>query len=103
MMFDQIRHRRPGVAGALGNLRTLARRAGLSRKQAIVLACVLVPVVAALIAVNIWSWRQFGEEPLDSNGHIALALGVIVTLSLGVGLMGLIFYSSRRGYDEETR
>jgi hypothetical protein len=29
-----------------------------------------------------------------------MALGVVVSLAVGFGLMALIFYSSRKGYDE---
>jgi hypothetical protein len=29
-----------------------------------------------------------------------MIFGVLFTIVVGVGLMGLIFYSSRRGYDE---
>jgi hypothetical protein len=29
-----------------------------------------------------------------------MALGVIFSLAVGFGLMALLFYSSRRGYDE---
>jgi flagellar basal body-associated protein FliL len=32
--------------------------------------------------------------------YIAMVLGVIVSLGVGVGLMALVFYSSRKGYDE---
>jgi hypothetical protein len=31
---------------------------------------------------------------------LAMALGVLFTIAVGVGLMALIFYSSRSGYDE---
>ncbi len=33
-------------------------------------------------------------------GYVAMALGVIFSLAVGVGLMALVFYSSRKGYDE---
>jgi hypothetical protein len=34
------------------------------------------------------------------SGYFAMAFGVIFSLIVGVGLMALIFYSSREGYDE---
>ena len=34
------------------------------------------------------------------SGYVAMAFGVIFSLIVGVGLMALIFYSSRKGYDE---
>ena len=38
--------------------------------------------------------------PLPNNIYVALALGVGCSLIVGVGLMALMFYSSRHGYDE---
>jgi hypothetical protein len=100
MIIERVRHRQRRLGGALESLQAVARRAGLSRSQAILLAAVLVPVILAFIAVNIWSWNSLGYVPLDRHGHIALVLGVVVTFGLGVGLMGLMFYSSRHGYDD---
>jgi len=36
------------------------------------------------------------------HGWIALALGVVISIALGVGLMALTFYSARRGYDDRV-
>ena len=33
-------------------------------------------------------------------GWIAIILGVVVSLAVGFGLMALMFYSSREGYDD---
>ena len=33
-------------------------------------------------------------------GYVAMALGVIFSLASGVGLMALVFYSSRKRFDE---
>jgi hypothetical protein len=96
MILDQFRNRHRSVAA-------LTRRAGLSGRQAIVSACVLVPVVVAAVAASIWLWDQFSYASLDRHGRIALAIGVIASLGLGIGLMGLVFYSSNHGYDEGTR
>jgi hypothetical protein len=32
--------------------------------------------------------------------YVAMGLGILFSLVLGVGLMGLMFYSHRHGYDE---
>jgi hypothetical protein len=37
---------------------------------------------------------------MSTAGWIAMLLGVIATLGLGIGLMALVFISNRRGYDE---
>jgi hypothetical protein len=41
-----------------------------------------------------------GGPGMNANGMTALILGGIGTLALGGGLMALVFYSSRRGYDD---
>jgi len=60
-------------------------------------AALLVAVVVAVAVVN---WTGIGDSGIDANGWIALVLGVLVTLGLGIGLMALVFISNRRGYDE---
>jgi hypothetical protein len=39
-------------------------------------------------------------EAMPSEGYWALALGALSAVVVGIGLMTLVFYSSRRGYDE---
>lgn len=54
-------------------------------------------VVAAVYSYRIWN---VGDTALGMHGWIAIGLGVVVTFAVGAGLMALVFYSSRRGYDE---
>jgi len=68
-------------------------------KSAIAIA-IAVAVMAVIIAVAVVNWHEIGETGIDLNGWIALILGVLVTVALGVGLMTLIFISNRRGYDD---
>jgi hypothetical protein len=37
---------------------------------------------------------------VSEHGYIAMALGIFFSLVIGIGLMTLVFYSSRAGYDE---
>jgi hypothetical protein len=37
---------------------------------------------------------------VPASGYVALVLGVVFSLVVGAGLMALVFYSSRKGYDE---
>jgi hypothetical protein len=62
-------------------------------------ALLLVTVVIVLAVVN---WSGIGDAGIDLNGWIALGLGVVATLALGIGLMSLVFISNRRGYDEDN-
>jgi hypothetical protein len=60
-------------------------------------AAIALAIVVALAAMN---WNSVGNSGISLNGWIALTLGVLVTLAVGVGLMSLVFISSRGGYDE---
>jgi hypothetical protein len=39
---------------------------------------------------------------MPMHGYIAMTLGVGLSLVVGCGLMTLLFYSSRHGYDERS-
>ena len=75
---------------------------GLSARNsvAVVIAATVVLVVAIVIATL---WTGIGNSEISSAGWFAMGLGVVVTLALGIGLMALVFVSSRRGYDELGR
>lgn len=55
-------------------------------------------VVALVMAVDVIA--GMGESEMSVHGWIAMGIGVVVTLVLGGGLMALVFFSSRRGYDD---
>lgn len=59
--------------------------------------------VAAVVVVVVGLWASVGNTQISLAGWLALAFGVLATLGLGVGLMALVFISSRRGYDELDR
>lgn len=63
-------------------------------------ACAVVLVIGFFIAAE---WTGIGDSEISGAGWLAMGLGVIVTLALGIGLMALVFISSRRGYDEIGR
>jgi hypothetical protein len=64
---------------------------------AVVIAGAVILVVAVVVAT---SWTGIGNADISPAGWLAMGFGVIVTLALGIGLMALVFISSRRGYDE---
>ncbi len=65
----------------------------------------LTVTLMSLLAFAVWgfavAWRMSGNAPISVHGYVALGLGVVLSLVLGFGLMGLAFYSSRRGYDDD--
>jgi hypothetical protein len=67
---------------------------------ALAVASIVVFAVGLVIATL---WSDIGDSEISLSGWLALGLGVVLTLGLGVGLMALVFISSRRGYDEGSR
>jgi hypothetical protein len=41
-------------------------------------------------------------QQMSTSGYVAMTLGIVATLALGVGLMTLVFYSNRKGHDEDA-
>jgi len=72
----------------------------MSRMTNWIVAAGAAGLAIAVVAAAVVNWTGIGDTGLDLNGWIALSLGVVVTLGLGVGLMTLVFISNRRGYDE---
>ena len=60
-------------------------------------------VLLALLGGAIWFavgiWQATEETEISTHGKIAMALGIIVTILVGAGLMALVFWSSRKGFD----
>jgi hypothetical protein len=55
-------------------------------------------VLGAAIWFAFWGWSLTTAE-IDTNGRIALVLGAIFSMLIGGGLMALLFWSHRKGYD----
>ena len=61
----------------------------------VLFAVLLLTVVLAMVG-----WTSAGDTQMSIHGWIALGLGTVFSLVIGSGLMALMFYSSRSGYDE---
>jgi hypothetical protein len=77
-----------GIANVSGN------RIGVS----IVIAVFLLLLAAAGV-IGYLGWTTSNAD-VPTSGYVAMALGVVFSLAVGVGLMALVFYSSRKGFDE---
>ena len=71
-------------------------------KAAVLLAFFLGGLLLAAIIYAIDVWLSIQGGTISEHGLLALALGAGGTLFLGVVLMGLVFYSRRKGYDDEV-
>ena len=64
----------------------------------------IILALFALLGASVWfagaAWERLGGDPIPVYGYLAMAGGILFALLLGGVLMGLVFYSSRHGYDD---
>jgi hypothetical protein len=65
----------------------------------VILGALLISTVALAYA----GWNSAAGTVVPASGYVALALGVLFSLAVGIGLMALVFYSSRHDYDEPPK
>lgn len=75
----------------------------LSGLGMIMLVIALVAILAAAGWYAARAWLEVSGPSMPATGYVAMTLGVLFSLVVGCGLMGLLFYSSRHGYDEPYR
>jgi hypothetical protein len=68
-------------------------------------ATAAISIAAALaVAIAIGRfWNAIGAADISPVGWLAMGFGIIATSALGIGLMALMFFSSRHGYDDAER
>ena len=75
----------------------------MKKKSVLGSLALLVPLLAILVAsvgFAVHGWTAIEGPAMPVAGYVAMAAGIIVTLIVGVGLMSLVFYSRRHGYDD---
>jgi hypothetical protein len=64
----------------------------------------IILALFALLAASLWfagaAWERLGGGAIPLYGYVAIAGGVVVSLLVGGGLMALVYYSNRHGYDD---
>ena len=83
--------RRTGVA-AIHEDRSMKTAVTIGLLAALLLVCLLA---------GVYLWWSLGDVQISLHGLIAMVLGCVLSLALGGGLMFLVFYSNRRGHDDE--
>jgi hypothetical protein len=73
------------------------KRAGLGTGGWLAIAAMAIVLVMA-VWFMFYAWNSTDAQ-ISIHGYIALVLGIVFTTLVGGGLMALMFYSSRKGYD----
>jgi formate hydrogenlyase subunit 3/multisubunit Na+/H+ antiporter MnhD subunit len=65
---------------------------------------VLLASLFALLALAVWwmvaAWNTAGDTAeMSGQFYAPMILGIVFSLAVGIGLMSLVFYSARKGYD----
>lgn len=69
-------------------------------RQFLVISACCVGLLA-LIWFGLRTWTTLGGIEMSLHGYIAMSLGIFFTVLLGCGLMALVFFSNRAGYDDD--
>jgi hypothetical protein len=70
--------------------------------KTVLLAVSMGVLLAAATAFAVWG--MMGDDlQITGHGWLAMALGVVLSLAVGGGLMWLVFYSARHGHDDIDR
>jgi hypothetical protein len=69
-----------------------------------IMRALIIVALFALLVAAVWfagaAWERLGGDPIPVYGYVAIAGGALLSLLVGGGLMALVFYSSRHGYDD---
>lgn len=81
----------------------LSRTGRVPMRRWILVYSALACGCVALLLLTIWAMGGLGElTGLSHDGIVALILAVVVTVLLSIVLMGLSFYSARKGHDDKV-
>jgi hypothetical protein len=61
---------------------------------------VLAGFLIAAIAYAIHAWDAMSGVGISTAGWVFMTMGVVFTILVGGGLMALLFYSSRKNFDQ---
>ena len=75
-------------------------RSGGNAMKAALTIFVLLAFLAGAVWVGHYGWESAGDVTMPAWGWWMMGLGIFFTVVVGGGLMALVFYSSRAGYDQ---
>jgi hypothetical protein len=63
-------------------------------------ALLAIFLIGLLIVILFGVLPGWDSSQMSIHGWVALGLGAVLSLLVGGGLMALVFYSARKGYDD---
>jgi heme/copper-type cytochrome/quinol oxidase subunit 2 len=67
----------------------------------------LIAILTIFLGLTFWAmvigWDSAGDVEMTGLVVGSMVLGILFSVVIGCGLMFLLFYSARRGYDEPVR
>jgi hypothetical protein len=93
-----IRSRRVKAASILVSRLDESQQEKIMRTSQWIIIAALLGILAIVIWYGFNVWTRTPSMP--TYGYVAMGLGAIVAVAIGVGLMALMFHSHRRGYDD---
>ncbi len=67
-------------------------------KPVLIAALMMLLLLSIGVAWHVWS--ALGDISMPIHGYLALTAGAVLSLVVGGGLMALVFFSARKGYDD---
>jgi hypothetical protein len=67
------------------------------------IVAVAVVVTLAAAGVTAYTWISLSDVAISAAGYMALVAGSVLTLAVGAGLMFLMYYSERAGFDDQAQ
>jgi hypothetical protein len=67
------------------------------------IAAIAVAATLAVVGVLVYTWLSLRDVAMSAAGYIALIAGSLLTLALAAGLIFLMYYSDREGFDDQSR
>jgi len=66
------------------------------------LVLLALTALAGIAGISAYTWVSMGDVAISWRGLLAMGLGIAFSLALGIGLMALVYFSNKRGYDDEA-
>ena len=65
-------------------------------------AIALVTLCLGALGFAVFLIVDIGSVSISIHGYIAMGLGLVLSLVLGIGLMKLAYYSHKQGFDDDA-